>query len=96
MTEEEFTALKARLKASAALGNAPASRTTRQPTKREQLLADGFTFSVRDQDRAEGAAEHRARRRLAEEETAARARVWQRLRDTQGRDAADAWLRDAG
>ncbi|MEU1556938.1 hypothetical protein ABZ517_30155 [Streptomyces scabiei] len=116
MTDEEFTALKAKLKASASLGNAPAGkaarrfadlapreRSTQQPearprqrTEREQLLDAGLLFSVRDRDLAEGAAEHRARRRRAQEETESRDRVWRRLRDTQGCDAADAWLRDAG
>lgn len=73
-----------------------APRTLREPTEREQLLAHGFIFSVRDQERADSAAEHRARRRRAEQETGQRDRVWQALRDTQGVDAADAWLRDAG
>lgn len=68
----------------------------RQPCEREQLLDSGLIFSVREQDRAAGAAEHRARRRRAEEATGQRERVWRHLRDTQGLDAADAWLRDAG
>jgi hypothetical protein len=72
------------------------TRTLRESTEREQLLDHGFIFSVRDQDRATSAAEHRARRRRAEQETGQRDRVWQALRDAQGMDAADAWLRDAG
>lgn len=72
------------------------ARPTKPPTRREQLLDDGLIFSVRDQDRADGAAEHRARRRRADEETQHRDRVWQRLRDSQGIDAADAWLRGEG
>lgn len=71
-------------------------RPPRERTERERLLDSGLIFSVREQDRADSDAAHRARRRLAQGETEARERVWQRLRDSRGPDAADAWLRDAG
>lgn len=65
-------------------------------TERQRLVDSGLIFSVRDQDRADSEADHRARRRRADEATGQRERVWKHLRDTQGLDAADAWLRDAG
>ncbi|MEV8554834.1 hypothetical protein AB0L04_34140 [Streptomyces glaucescens] len=69
-------------------------QTPAQPrTEREQLLADGFTFSVDERDHAASDAEHRARRRLAEQETTQRERVHSRLRDLYGPDYADEYVR---
>ncbi|MGW5215125.1 hypothetical protein ACWEQO_29035 [Streptomyces sp. NPDC004051] len=73
-----------------------AARTPRQPAEREQLLDAGLVFSVRSQDLERSAAEHRIRRRCADQERQRQERTWQRIRDAQGLDAADAWLRDQG
>lgn len=76
-----------------------ASQAARQAPKppqprseRQQLLDAGFVFSVDDQDQADSAAEHRARRRLAEQETTQRDHVHAKLRDLYGPDYADEYL----
>jgi hypothetical protein len=70
-----------------------APQAPRQRSTREQLLDAGCIFSVHDQDRALSQADHRARRRIAEAETSGRESIYRTLRDSQGMDAADAWMR---
>ncbi|WP_236244518.1 hypothetical protein [Streptomyces sp. CC210A] len=65
----------------------------RPTTEREQLIADGLIYTVRAQDRAAAEAEHRARRQRADKAVEGHERLYQRLRDQYGTDAAEAWMR---
>lgn len=62
-------------------------------TQEDELLADGFVFSVRDARQQEAEGEHRARRRRAEAERASRERLHSFLRDAYGLDYADRFMR---
>jgi hypothetical protein len=75
---------------------APSTTEPRQLSEREQLLADGFAFTVQEQQRQHAEADHRDRRRRATEAREQQERTWRRIRDAQGLDAADAWLRGQG
>ncbi|WP_180685321.1 hypothetical protein [Streptomyces gossypiisoli] len=65
----------------------------RPRTERQRLLDSGFTYTVRDLDRQEAAAEHRARRARAEKEIAYRKELHASLTRMFGADYADEYLR---
>jgi len=74
----------------------PRTAAERGPlTEREQQLADGLIFSDHEDRQAAAAAEHRALRRIAEQEVTQRERLHNTLRDAHGLDYADEWLEGA-
>lgn len=61
-------------------------------TERDERRAAGFIFSLRDEQIADAQAEHRLRRRRADQQVAERDHLWSVLRDSEGSDYADQWM----
>lgn len=73
----------------------PATRSAppRARTEREQLLDAGLYFTAAEHDRQAADTAHRERRRRAEQDTTQRDRLHAKLRDLEGLDYADEYLR---